>query len=68
LLKNNEEVSDNAIRLMKRYCVQRQNQPILHLADCLIAAFAQHHKMKLLTFNKKDFEFIKGVDIHPSSR
>ena len=68
LLKNCEYISDNAIRLMKRYCVQRQGQPVLHLADCLIAAFALHHKMNLLTFNKKDFEFIQEIEIHPLSK
>ena len=68
LLKNCEPISDNATKLMKRYCVQRQGQPMLHLADCLIAAFALHHKMQLLTFNKKDFEFIQGIEIHSLSR
>ena len=68
LLKNGEDVSDNAIRLMKRYCVQRQGQPMLHLADCLIAAFALHYKMELLTFNKKDFDFMPGLILHPLSK
>jgi len=52
----------------KRYCIQRAGQPILRLADCLIAAFAVHHKMELLTFNKKDFDFIQGISIHPLSK
>jgi len=68
LLKCNENVSDKSIQLMKRYCIQRSGQPILRLADCLIAAFAVFYKMELLTFNKKDFDFIQGISIHPLSR
>jgi predicted nucleic acid-binding protein len=68
LLKNNEDVSDKALQLMKRYCIQRDGQPMLRLADCLIAAFAVYHKMELLTFNKKDFDFIKGISIHALSK
>ena len=68
LLKNNEKVSDKSIQLMKRYCIQRSGQPMLRLGDCLIAAFALHHKMELLTFNKKDFNFIQGLSFHPMSK
>jgi len=68
LLKNNEKVSDKSMLLMKRYCIQRSGQPILRLADCLIAAFAVYHQMELLTFNKKDFDFIQDVSIHPLSK
>ncbi|GHS98528.1 hypothetical protein FACS189421_07300 [Bacteroidia bacterium] len=67
-LKNNELISDKAIQLMKRYCIQRTGQPPLMLPDCLIAAYAVLHKMELLTFNKKDFDFIQGIDIHSMSR
>ena len=68
LLKNNEKISDKSMQLMKRYCIQRAGQPALRLADCLIAAFAVYHKMELLTFNKKDFDFIQGLSIHPLSK
>jgi len=68
LLKNNEKISEISMHLMKRYCIQRTGQPILRLADCLIAAFAVYHKMELLTFNKKDFDFIKGIYIHQLSK
>ena len=68
LLKNNEKISDKSMQLMKRYCIQRSGQPMLRLADCLIAAFSIHHKMELLTFNKKDFEFIQGISIHNLSK
>jgi len=68
LLKNNEKVSDKSMQLMQRYCVRHSGQPILRLADCLIAAFAIHHKMELLTFNKKDFDFIQGIFIHHLSK
>jgi predicted nucleic acid-binding protein len=68
LLKNNENVSDKSVQLMKRYCIQRSGQPILKLADCLIASFTLFYKMELLTFNKKDFNFIQGISIHPLSK
>jgi len=68
LLKNSEKISDISMQLMKRYCIQRSGQPVLRLADCLIAAFALSHKMELLTFNKKDFDFIKGIYIHQLSK
>jgi len=68
LLNNSEKISEKSIQLMKRYCIQRIGQPMLRLPDCLIAAFALHHNMELLTFNKKDFEFIQGVSIHPLSK
>ena len=67
-LKNNEKISDISMHLMKRYCIQRSGQPILRLADCLIASFAIYHKMELLTFNKKDFDLIKGICIHQLSK
>ena len=68
LLKNNEKVSDKSMQLMKRYCVQHSGQPILRLADCLIAAFAIYHQIELLTFNKKDFDFIQGISIYSLSK
>jgi len=68
LLKNNEGVSDKSIQLMKRYCIQRPGQPMLRLADCLIAAFAAYHKMELLTFNKKDFDFMQEIVMHSMSK
>ena len=68
LLKNSEKVSEKSMQLMKRYCVQQQGRPMLRLADCLIAAFAIHHKMELLTFNKKDFEFIQEISLHALSK
>ena len=68
LLNNSEKISEKSIQLMKRYCIQRVGQPVLRLPDCLIAVFAVCHNMELLTFNKKDFEFIQGVSIHPLSK
>jgi predicted nucleic acid-binding protein len=67
-LKSNEAVSDKAIQLMKRYCIQHVGQPTLMMPDCLIAAYSVFYKMELLTFNKKDFEFIQGIDVHPMSK
>jgi predicted nucleic acid-binding protein len=68
LLNNSERISEKSIQLMKRYCIQRIGQPMLRLPDCLIVAFAMHYNMELLTFNKKDFEFIQGISIHPLSK
>jgi predicted nucleic acid-binding protein len=68
LLKNNEKVSDTSMQLMKRYCIQRQGQPKLRLADRLIASFAVHNKMDFLTFNKRDFDLIHGISIHHFSK
>jgi predicted nucleic acid-binding protein len=68
LLKNSENVSEKSMQLMTRYCIQRQRQPALRPGDCVIAAFALHHKMELLTFNRKDFDFIQGISIHPHSK
>jgi len=68
LLNNSEKISEKSMQLMKRYCIQRIGQPVLRVPDCLIAAFAIHHNMELLTFNKKDFEFIQDVSIHPLSK
>jgi predicted nucleic acid-binding protein len=67
-LKSNEAVSNKAIQLMARYCVQHLGQPQFMLPDCLIAAYALSYKMELLTFNKKDFDFIQGISIHPMSK
>jgi len=68
LLNSNEKISEKSIQLMKRYCIQRIGQPMLRLPDCLIAAFSLYYNMELLTFNKKDFEFVQGVSIHPLSK
>jgi predicted nucleic acid-binding protein len=66
-LPTDERVSGKALQLMKRYCIQR-GQPLLMLPDCLIAAHALAGNMELLTFNKKDFDFIHGIDIHSLSK
>ena len=68
LLKSSEKISEKSMQLMKRYCIQHFGKPILRLPDCLIAAFALYHNMELLTFNKKDFEFIDNILIHPLSK
>jgi predicted nucleic acid-binding protein len=68
LLKNSEKISEKSMQLMKHYCIQRLGQPMLKLPDCLIATFALSYSMELLTFNKKDFEFIQGISIHPLSK
>ncbi|MCY7363082.1 MAG: type II toxin-antitoxin system VapC family toxin [Ignavibacteria bacterium] len=40
----------------------------LTLADAIIAASALENNLELETFNKKDFNFIKGIRFHRSSK
>jgi len=68
LLLGNDSVSNKAIQLMKRYCVRRTGQPQMMLPDCLIASYAACYNMTLLTFNKKDFEFVQDVNLHSLSK
>ena len=68
LLLGSDSVSNKAIQLMKRYCVRRTGQPQMMLPDCLIASYSTCYDMTLLTFNKKDFEFIQEINLHPQSK
>jgi predicted nucleic acid-binding protein len=67
-VSSSELVSAKALQLMERYCIRQIGRPALMLPDCLIAANALVYKMELVTFNKKDFVFIKGINIHYRSK
>lgn len=58
LIELNKAITEVAIRLIKTYnTVTKQ----LLLADAFIAATCLENKAALLTFNTKDFRFIKGL-------
>jgi len=52
-------ISERAIKLIDRY----SSSEGLFLADALIAATALDHGLKLVTFNTKDFKFIKDLAV-----
>jgi len=58
LIELNKAITEIAIRLIKTYNTSTRQ---LLLADAFIAATCLEHKASLLTFNTKDFRFIKGL-------
>jgi len=65
----NRDVIEKTISLIKRYSHTRlKNDRPLMLADTMIAASAIHYNLPLLTFNKKDFDFIKELTLHPDGK
>ena len=60
LIELNKAITETAIRLIKEYNTPTRK---LLLADAFIAATCIEHKAGLLTFNTKDFHFIKGVKL-----
>ena len=55
------EISLKAIQLMKFYV---SGQRIISVPDCLIAATSIITGFPLLTYNKKDFDFIDGISFY----
>jgi predicted nucleic acid-binding protein len=55
----NPEISKISIQIMKEYI---SGQQIITVPDCLIAATCIFTGFPLLTYNKKDFDFIAGID------
>jgi predicted nucleic acid-binding protein len=53
------QISLKAIELIDKYSASHG----LFLADALIAATALEHELTLITFNTKDFKFMKGVKV-----
>lgn len=53
-------ISHRSISLVKKYSTTKR---AVTIPDCIIAATAIELKIPLLTFNKKDFEFIKEVEL-----
>ena len=52
-----EDITSEALRLIRKY----SNSNGLMLADSFIAATCLIHSLELLTFNRYDFDFIKGI-------
>ena len=60
VLPLNEQISNTAILLMKKYTPEN----VLLPPDGLIAATAMQNELELYTDNKKDFDFIKGLKFY----
>ena len=54
----NQAISEKAIEIMQKYVTGQQ---IISVPDCLIAATSIITGYHLLTYNKKDFNFIEGL-------
>ena len=57
----NSSISEVAVQLMLKYI---SGQKIISVPDCLIAASSIVTGLPLLTYNKKDFDFIEGVKLY----
>jgi len=60
ILHINEEISEMAVNMVKRYCLSHK----LDIDDALIAATAIYHDIELFTLNTKDFKFIPNIKLH----
>lgn len=56
----NESISERALSLFLSYNIKHT----IGTADALIAATALHYQLPLFTYNKKDFNFIKGLSLY----
>jgi len=56
-----EKISVKAIEIMQTYVTGQQ---IISVPDCLIAATSIITGYPLLTYNKKDFDFIEGITFY----
>lgn len=54
----NSAISAKAIQIMQTYV---SGQKVISVPDCLIAATSIITRFPLLTYNKKDFDFIDGI-------
>ena len=59
LLVINEEISKIALELIERYSKSHG----LEIPDALIAATSIYYDAPLLTYNKKDFKYIEGLQL-----
>jgi predicted nucleic acid-binding protein len=59
ILHFNEKISRRTIELIRAYSKSHG----LRFGDAIIAATCMEHGLKLVTFNVKDFRFIKGLKI-----
>jgi predicted nucleic acid-binding protein len=55
------EISNKAVEIMNYYI---SGQQTISVPDCLIAASSIITGYPILTYNKKDFDFIKGVEFY----
>ncbi len=60
VLPINKSICEIALRLIKTYNTTNSS---LFLPDALIAATCLHHHAALITFNTKDFDIIKGLQL-----
>ena len=59
LLTINEEISKIALDLIEKYSKSHG----LDIPDALIAATSLYYEIPLLTYNKKDFRYIEGLEL-----
>ena len=59
LLLINEEISKIALELIEKYSKSHR----LEIPDGLIAATSIYYDVPLLTYNKKDFKYIEGLQL-----
>jgi len=59
LLTINEEISKIALDLIEKYSKSHG----LDIPDALIAATSLYYEVPLLTYNKKDFRYIEGLEL-----
>jgi tRNA(fMet)-specific endonuclease VapC len=57
----NPKISSKAIEIMHNYITGQQ---AISVPDCLIAATALCSDFQLYTYNKKDFDFIDGINFY----
>jgi hypothetical protein len=57
----NPAISLKAIEIMQKYV---SGQQVISVPDCLIAATSIITGFPILTYNKKDFDFIEGVSFY----
>ena len=60
IVQIDQEISEGALNLVEIYAKSHS----LHIPDALIAATAICQRMELLTYNVKDFKFIKGINLY----
>jgi hypothetical protein len=60
VLPLSKSIGDRALQLVEQYNTPQRH---LFLGDALIAATCLEHNALLLTFNTKDFKFIKGLKL-----
>lgn len=60
IINLDQEITETAINMVEKYAKSHG----LHIPDALIAATAICRGMQLLTYNVKDFKFVKGIKLY----